>query len=205
MLNIYLIRHGETEWNTEKRLQGWKDSSLTQRGIESAEALYHHFSDMEFRRVYSSPSMRAFKTAEIILGEREVEIIADDNLREIALGQWEGKTRAEIEQLDSDQYDHFWNAPHRYRPKDGEEFIQVQNRAMETIHNIVKENESGNILIVTHGITLKLILAYFEKRTLENLWDPPFIENTSVSLVRFEKDEAHIELYADTSHIATAY
>jgi len=205
MLNIYLIRHGETEWNIEKRLQGWQDSNLTEKGIEDAEALHDHLIDIKFDEVYSSPSKRAFKTAKIIAGERNIEIIADDNLKEIYLDDWEGKTTVEIEDLYPDEYYNFWNAPHLYHHKTSETFIQVQDRALKTIDKIIKEKNSGNILIVTHGVTLKIIMASFEKRSLENLWDPPHIQNTSVSLIRIENQKPSIVLYADTSHISTAY
>jgi len=205
MLNIYLVRHGETEWNIEKRLQGWKDSNLTQKGIEDAEALHDHLTDIEFDSIYSSTSRRAFKTAEVILGERKLKIIADEKLREIYLGDWEGKTTYEIEQLYPNDYYNFWNAPSLYNPKNSETFIQVQERALKTINKIIDEKKSGNILIVTHGITLKMIMNYFEKQSLENLWETPYIQNTSVSLIQIQNREANILLYSDTSHIAAAY
>ena len=205
MLNIYLTRHGETEWNTEHRLQGWKDSNLTERGIEGAKALHDHLIDIDFDAVYSSPSKRAFKTAEIIVGERNIKIVSDDNLKEIFLGDWEGKTTMDIEQLYPRDYHNYFKAPHLYDRCDSESLVQVQNRALETINKIAKEKKSGNVLIVTHGVTLKLIMSYFEKRSLENLWEPPYILNTSVSLIAFENDEASIALYADTSHIAMSY
>lgn len=75
MLNIYLVRHGETEWNIEKRLQGWQDSNLTEKGIEDANALHDHLIDIKFDAIYSSSSKRAFKTAEIIAGNRKLEVI----------------------------------------------------------------------------------------------------------------------------------
>lgn len=205
MLNIYLVRHGETEWNIEKRLQGWQDSNLTEKGIEDANALHDHLIDIKFDAIYSSSSKRAFKTAEIIAGNRKLEVIADNNLREISLGDWEGKTTLEIEQLDPNEYYNFMKAPHLYNRKDLETFAHVQNRALKTINKIVKEKKTGNILLVTHAITLKTIMAYFEKRPLANLWDPPYIQNTSVSLIQIENDQPNILLYGDTSHIAAAY
>jgi len=205
MLNIYLVRHGETEWNIEKRLQGWKDSNLTQKGIEDAEALHDHLIAIEFDSIYSSTSRRAFKTAEVILGERKLKITVDENLREIYLGDWEGKTTYEIEQLYPNEYYNFWNAPSLYNRKNSETFIQVQERALKTINKIIDEKKSGNILIVTHGITLKMIMNYFEKQSLENLWETPYIQNTSVSLIQIKNREPNILLYSDTSHIAAAY
>lgn len=205
MLNIYLVRHGETEWNTQKRMQGWDNSDLTEKGIEAASALHHHFIDIEFDAVYSSTSGRAYRTAEIIVGERNIEIIKDDNLREIFLGDWQGKTAAEIEKISPQQHYNFFSAPHLYNRENSETLPQVQERALKTINKIVKDNKTGNVLIVTHGVTLKLIMAYFEKRHLKDLWEPPYILNTSVSLIQFDKDNANIKMYADTSHIELAY
>jgi len=205
VLKIYLTRHGETEWNIQGKLQGWNDSNLTENGIEGAYALHHHLSDINIDAIYSSPLGRAMKTSEIIAGERGIEIIEEPNFKEVYLGDWEGRTGIELEELYSEQYYNFWHAPHLYRTEKGESFSRVQDRAIGAIHKIVETRKSGNILIVTHGVTLKLILAYFESRSLEDLWKSKFVKNTSLSLIEFDGEEYQIALYADSSHIADAY
>ena len=73
--NLYLTRHGETVWNTQKLMQGWKDSPLTDRGIKQARQLSERLSEVSFDAIYSSTSNRAVRTAEIIKGERSLEVI----------------------------------------------------------------------------------------------------------------------------------
>lgn len=205
MLNIYLVRHGETEWNTQRRMQGWKDSNLTKKGITEAEALHDYLVDMEFDGIYSSPSPRAFKTAEIIKGKRKIEIITKEHFKEINLGDWEGKASVEVEKLDPKEYHNFWKAPHIYKNKNGESFLDVQNRGIKGINEIIQEKKAGNILLLTHAVTLKTIMAHFEGRPIEKIWDPPYIYNTSVSLIQIENGQSSIVLYGDTSHLAEAY
>ncbi|WP_242661377.1 histidine phosphatase family protein [Alkaliphilus metalliredigens] len=204
-MNLYIVRHGETEWNTQRRMQGWQDSNLTERGIEDARALHDHLIKVEFDSIYASPSSRAFKTAELIKGERKLKIIKDDNIREIGLGNWEGKTTEEIEQMDPKAYQHFWKAPHLYNRESVETFTCVQKRALKTINKLIEEESAGNILIVTHAVTVKTIMGHFQKQSLEKLWEPPFIQNTSVSLIRIENNLPSIVLYGDTSHLQEAY
>src|SRR3712207_163192 len=97
MTTIYLTRHGQTEWNLNKRLQGWKNSPLTKLGISQAKALGERLKDTQIDVIYSSPIERAYKTAEIIKGNKDIEIIKHDGLKEFNYGDWEGLTIDEIE------------------------------------------------------------------------------------------------------------
>ncbi|MEJ7828784.1 MAG: histidine phosphatase family protein, partial [Segetibacter sp.] len=90
MLNIYLLRHGETAWNADgNRYCGRTDLPLTKKGIQQAELVYRHLKDYTFEAVYSSPLQRAYTTAKIACGDKEV--IKDDRLIEADFGEWEGK------------------------------------------------------------------------------------------------------------------
>ncbi len=83
MLNLYITRHGETVWNTQKRMQGWSDSDLTENGISNAVSLGDRMKEIKLDVIYTSPSKRTITTANLIKGEREIPIILDENLREI--------------------------------------------------------------------------------------------------------------------------
>lgn len=89
-MDIYLIRHGETDWNRMKKLQGTTDIPLNAYGIELAEKTAEGLKDVPFDRIYTSPLIRARKTAEIIRGDRPIEIIETDGLKEISFGDYEG-------------------------------------------------------------------------------------------------------------------
>lgn len=201
MLRLYITRHGETEWNVEKRMQGWKDSSLTPKGVENAVALGNRLKDVNFNCIYSSSSPRTIRTAELIRGNRNICIIPEDNLREINLGIWEGKTSAEFEETDKQGHKAFFEAPHLYTPKSGESYFEVRDRVEAVLNRIVNENGDGNILIVTHAVIVKTILSLLKNLPVEKLWEPPFIQGTGLSIVEINHGEAEVILEGDMSHV----
>lgn len=201
MIKLFLTRHGQTKWNKEGRLQGSKDSNLTTLGIRQAELLKERLSNEKIDLVYSSPLIRAYKTAEIVVGNRNLEINKDKNFKEINFGDWEGLKHDEI---DSPQYEIFWNKPHLYKPSTGENFSNFKERILSSLRNIIKDNDNKNVLIVAHAVVIKQILNHFENRPLEKFWNPPFMHSTSLSLIEIENENiAKIKLYADTSHLET--
>jgi broad specificity phosphatase PhoE len=201
MLRLYITRHGETEWNTEGRMQGWKNSNLTERGRMNAIALGNALKNVEFNKVYCSPLERTKVTTGLILGGRKVEIIYDDNLREMHLGELEGLTQDEIKGIYPEFQDHFWKSPHKYVPKSGESFYDVKERVSRTLEQIIRDNPEGNVLIVTHGVVLKTIHSYFKNLDMENLWDPPFIYDTSLTIVEINNGISKVLVEGDISHI----
>ncbi|MBU5437416.1 histidine phosphatase family protein [Tissierella sp. MSJ-40] len=201
-MNIYLTRHGQTEWNTQGRLQGWQNSPLTEKGRKDAKLLGERLSKIPLDIIYSSSSQRALDTAKIIKGNRNIETIIDDNLREINMGPWEGRILEEIEKENPVEYFNYWNAPHLYVPlKGGEYFEDVQKRSVAVIDKIIKEGKYKNVLVVTHGITLKNILNYYDNKAMENLWDTPFIQGTSLSKIEVRDEGIHVPFFGDTSHL----
>jgi broad specificity phosphatase PhoE len=201
MLRLYITRHGETEWNTQGRMQGWKNSNLTERGRMNAMALGRALQNVEFRKVYCSPLERTRVTTGLILGGRDVEVIYNENLKEIHLGELEGLTQDEIKDIYPEFQIHFWKNPHEYVPRSGESFYEVRDRVIKTLEQIIEDNPDGNVMIVTHGVVLKTIHSYFKNLTMERLWDPPFIYDTSLTIVEINDGKARIIVEGDISHI----
>ncbi|WP_223701826.1 histidine phosphatase family protein [Sutcliffiella deserti] len=200
MLSLYITRHGETVWNREKKLQGWKDSELTEQGKINAQLLGVRLRNTEFQRVYSSPSERTMTTAKLITGERDYPILQDENLKEINMGDWEGQTHAVLQQQFPGAYYAFWNMPHLYSPRSGESFDQVGERAIAFLKRVKAESKSGNVLIVTHTIFIKALLLHVKKRSLEEFWAPPFIHDTCLTIIEIDEGEYYIKLEGDISH-----
>lgn len=201
MLKIYLTRHGQTQWNIEGRMQGHNDSPLTQDGIDNAERLRMHLNDTCFDVIYSSPIGRSVKTAEIIRGKKSIPIILDDSLKEMDLSIWEGLYKKFVEEKYPEEYQIFWGKPHLYKPKGSESFFDVQQRALAFIKKIITEKEQGNVLLVTHTIPLRSIMIHYSGFNIENLWNSPYIHNTSLSILDVECKNVKISLYGDTSHL----
>lgn len=204
MLRFYITRHGETVWNVEKRLQGWKDSPLTEIGIKNAVALGAALEEIPFDAVFSSPSERTVHTSKLIVGNQAIPFYLEQKLREINMGDWEGRTQSEVEESDGDAFHSFWNTPHLYNAKTGENFVEVQHRAVEAINEIKNAHQSGNILLVTHTVVIKCLLAYFKNLPLEKLWEPPYIHDTSLTVIEIS-EEPKILLEGDISHKNVAF
>lgn len=201
MTIVYLARHGETLWNKLKKMQGWNDSPLTELGIEQAKLLSKRMENIHLDAIYSSPAGRAFKTAEIIKGARNIDIIPKDNFREISLGQWEGKDKDYLKDKYGDEYVNFWTRPDLYKSVDGESFFEIQNRVVSGLEKVVLENQNKTILIAAHAVAIKSIMIYYENRHISKLWEPPSISHTSLSRLDFHGDNVHIVMYGDDTHI----
>ncbi len=191
MIKLYITRHGETEWNVEGRMQGWNNSDLTAKGIRNAETLGKSLNSTDIKVIYSSSSQRAVNTAELIRGDRKIDIITDENLREINLGEWEGKAKNEFTEADKEGLDAFWNRPHQYKASSGEDFYQVRARIEAVLKRIINENKDCNVFIVTHAVIVKTIMAIFKGIPIEKLWEQPFIHGTSLSIVEIDNDFVH--------------
>jgi len=176
---LYLVRHGETIWNIDSRMQGHKNSPLTEKGREQVEILRKKLIRKTISAAYTSTLERAKETARIILENSEVPLIERASLNEIGLGEWEGKTFAEAKELDSEQFNNFWKFPTRYSPSSGETYYELQNRAIPEIYRIFKENAGGRVLIVSHWITIKIIYMHFNKIELDDIAKVPNADNGS--------------------------
>ncbi|MBV7276670.1 histidine phosphatase family protein [Clostridiaceae bacterium UIB06] len=198
---IYLARHGQTEWNLEKRMQGHKNSPLTKLGITQAEGLYNRLLEETIDIIYSSGSKRAYDTAAIIGGNRCIPIIVKQELREIHMGDWEGLQQSDIISRYYEAWSHFWNKPHLYVPTGlGESYQELQDRVIPVIKDIINLNGGKTILIVTHRITLKVIMAHFNSQEIQNIWDTSDIEPASLCKISIKDGVFRILMYGDTSH-----
>jgi len=143
---ILLARHGETDWNRDGRLQGWSDPPLNAAGRAQARALAERLRATPFDAVYASDLRRAFETAEIVATSHGVPVVPDPGLREVDIGSWSGLTRAEIDAR-------FPDAAHH----DGETREQHLARVLETVERIARSHRGGQILVVSHGGSLRAL------------------------------------------------
>ena len=153
--SILLVRHGETEWNRERRYQGWSDSSLTARGLAQAEAIGRYLCihpDAHGATIVASPIGRARRTAEIIaecLGH-SASLRFDERLREISLGSWDGRDRREIRSLMGKEFTEFeWY----FRTPDGENYDGFAGR----IAGWLDEVGDGPVIAVCHGVVTRVL------------------------------------------------
>lgn len=198
-MNLYLTRHGETEWNVEKRLQGWGDSPLTKNGIERAHLFKDLVAHVDFDKIYTSDQKRAVDTAKIIKNDRDTPIIEMQELRELGFGNWEGKTLSDIKNEESELFDTYLNNPLLYKPSSGETITELLKRVELAIKEIEKTG-GRNVLIVSHGVTIRAIISILKNLGIDEYKEIPVYPGASLSV--FEKGEKGWEsrVEGDISH-----
>lgn len=145
-----------------------------------------------FAAVYSSTAGRALRTTELILRGRDVEIIESPDLREIDLGNWEGRKFDDIDMESPDNFRRFWEDPQRFVPQGGESAEELLERGTRVIRKIVDEHPGEKVLVVSHYCILKAILIHLQGRPLKELWDNP--ELAPASLTVYDTDTGELEL-----------
>lgn len=200
-MKLYITRHGETEWNVQKRLQGWKDSPLTDLGRHHVELLGSRLGHLDFTEIYSSPSKRTLQTAEILKGSRQQRVVELEGLREINMGSWEGHAQEDIKRDFPEEYNHFWNAPHLFKRDEGEDFYTFQKRVDEVFDHIIGKQHQGNVLIVTHTVVIKAILARHKGLAMHDLWSMPYIYDSSLTVLEAVGGHVSVLAEGDMSHL----
>jgi broad specificity phosphatase PhoE len=153
---ILLVRHGATDWNTYKRAQGHADIDLNEEGRLQALRSANDLKTYEIQAVYSSDLRRAVDTARAIAANHDLEVKIDPDLREIDQGEWEGLTVEEIR----DRWPELWGPARHYNPRPGGETPeQVRRRALKALQRIVDDHPQGTVVIVSHGGTIRWIIA----------------------------------------------
>ena len=180
-MELYIIRHGETDWNNEKRLQGRSNINLNEYGIELARITSEALKDISFDRIYSSPLNRAYETARIIRGSRNVPIIKDDRLMEISFGEYEGLY---VDKLPP-EFLNFFEAPDKYVPAPGgENYEELVKRAGDFIEDVVvpASKEIERMLVVAHGALNKALMLNLNHKPISEIWDGIFQRNCCVNI-----------------------
>jgi len=157
---LILVRHGETDWNAESRLQGHQSTPLNERGRQEAELLARRLPEEQPHNLYSSDLARAMQTAEIIAAEIGLEIVATPKLREISLGRWEGKTFEEVQAESPAAFDAWARGDFRGTPPGGESVAQLRERVIAFLGEVLEKHPSQTSVLVTHGGPCKCAIAH---------------------------------------------
>lgn len=195
-MRLYIIRHGETEWNVQRWVQGHSDIPLNDEGRRLARVTADAMADVPFTRVYTSPLKRAYETAMIIKGERDIPIIEDTRIMEIGFGEYEGLSCAkESYNIPNPNFMNFFEKPELYKPPKGAESIEelcerTADFLEEIMHNKDMENET--ILVSTHGAALRGLLSNINHIELKDFWQGGVHRNCAITIVHIEDGKAQI-------------
>ena len=200
MTRIFLIRHGETEWNKLKRLQGNSNVNLSPEGIRQARLLAAHAPISHVDAIYSSDLARAISTAEILSAHFGVSVRPMIELRETNFGDWEGKSIRELAMECPDDFGKFFTAPEMCTPPRGETFLQCQARVINALYRIIAEHDEQNVIIVSHGAVIRLILCAALGMPIQKMWAIAQF-NMALNILRVDEGNFTVELLNGTAHL----
>jgi len=200
-VKIYLIRHGRTKDNEEKRFVGWQDTDLSEEGCLQAEKLALRFQDKKIGALYSSDLLRAIKTAEILGKKQGIKPRKSNMLREINFGEWEGLTYEEIMHSYKKEAQKWLKNPLLYSPPGGESLLQVYARMEKFLNSLSPpENNDEAIVLVSHGGAILSVLHKYLGLRKEDIWKIK-IKNTAISLLQKKGALFEVVFFNDVRHI----
>ncbi len=198
MSKITLVRHCQTNYNSEKRYQGWTDIKLNQKGRREAEKLGNAFKGSLPEKIYSSSLSRARETTQILRGENEADFAREEDLRELNFGRWEGKTWEEIKKQNPRAEKEFDADIRNFHPPGGESILSMKKRVLDFWENI--KGKKKDTLLVSHTGPIKLILLNVLKASLEGFWNI-HIDPGSISVIKIFKNTSTVVKMNKTSHL----
>ena len=204
MTTIYLIRHAEAEGNLYRIAQGQHESSLTDRGWRQVRALERRFADVHIDAVYASDLYRTRATATAIYRPKNLPLHLAPGLREICVGDWEGRTWGDImrkypqEMADFGSRMDLWSIPGAETP------AQVLARVREAVESVARENPGKTLALFSHGYAIRLLLAALQGISLRDTGEKsPTGDNTAVSLLEWDGERLRAVFMNDNSHLKT--
>ncbi|MDA8226543.1 MAG: histidine phosphatase family protein [Desulfitobacterium hafniense] len=189
MTKLILTRHGETSWNLEGRVQGAKDSPLTQKGILQARQLAYRLRSEGIKYLYSSDMPRAHATAEEIRRVLNIlEVRLTPAMRELCFGEWEGQVWWELRKNFPEIFTIWDKGPHLVKIPGAESMNQVTERAWAFVQEIIGKHKGETVCIVTHGMTLQLLVKKIMGFAVGDWESVPWQHNTALNI--FEVNQA---------------
>lgn len=199
MVRLLLVRHGESVWNEEERLQGQQDVPLSEWGRAQAKALGRRLRDEFLAACYSSPLRRALETAQEILGTfaSPPSLTLMTELMERRFGEWEGKCLSDLDKAIFSR----WLAAHQLpAPPDGESMDELLVRVERGLRRILTEVPEGSVLVVGHGGSLKAALCVL-LRLPPSSFARLHIDNASLTIVEVRSGRSSLVVFNDTCHL----
>jgi broad specificity phosphatase PhoE len=193
---LYLIRHGVTDWNKQKRYCGYIDVPLSQEGSNQAARLAKRIKSIPIDVVYSSDLKRAVKTARIVFGKIKIKKIPE--LQEMNFGVFEGLHQEDILKNHGPAYKKWLINPYKNHIPEGESINSFQKRVTAAIKKIVAANRGKNIAVVCHGGTISVLLTSILKKEIFWKYVPG---STSVSIIEYKNNKPRIKLFNCTRHL----
>jgi alpha-ribazole phosphatase len=170
MTSIFLVRHGETTWNTQGRFQGHSDTPLSESGQRQAKGLGNYLKGETLQAIYTSDLRRAWDTAKIISAHHKLEVIPNPQFREMNFGSWEGLDYREIQEKFPEKLAEWQKNIMTTAPPGGENLEQFVTRVQAAYGDIIHDNLESDILLVAHGGVLQVLLCFVLDLSPQKYW-----------------------------------
>lgn len=200
MGTLLIARHGETDWNSQGRIQGHTDIGLSERGVQQATLLGRRLSEIAVDAAYCSDLRRASETAELALQGRDVPLTKSERLREYHKGAFEGLTLEQIKAQYPSEYPAYLEKDLDYAPKGGENTRGVSARMDSVMGEIKSKHLHETVLVVGHGGSLRAAMRSLLGMPLDANWRFVF-HNCSLTVLDTYHDNAVLRLFNDSSHL----
>ncbi len=200
---LFLIRHGETEWNASHIFQGHLDSALTSRGLAQANAVAHRLAEEGIAAIYSSDQGRSLRTAEPLATRLNLEVVPRAELREIHCGEWTGRSYEEVGRLWPEDHGNWRHHPHLHKMPGGESVLQVQQRGQRFLEEIRRLHPGQTVCAVTHNTVVRAVVCQLKGWPLSRIWEGERQPNCAVNLIELRDGLAHLILVSDANHLAS--
>ena len=197
---FYIVRHGQTNWNILGKTQGHGNSDLTAKGIEQATELAEGIVNYPIDYIYSSDLGRAVQTAQILGDKLNIKVEETEALREMGFGEWEGLLIDEIKTNYANVYTTWRNEPHLAQIPGGETLHLIKDRVDSFIQSLNEKYDNKHILLVTHSVTVRVMLLAFLNSGMENIYRIKQ-DNTALNIVEYRDYGPVVIKMNDTSHI----
>jgi probable phosphoglycerate mutase len=200
-LKLYLLRHGETTYSRTGGYCGDLDPELTPEGMEMALAFADAYKSLPWAAIYASPMQRTIATAKPLSDAIGIEMQLRDGLKEIRYGEWEGQTVEFVQERYQDDYVRWLTEPAWNPPTKGETAVQIASRASLVMAEIEEKYAEGNVLVVSHKATIRIILCGLLGIDLGRYRDRINVLAASLSIVKFDVHGPLLEVLGDRYHL----
>ena len=200
-LKIYLLRHGETEYSQRGAYCGALDAELTAEGHQMAQAFAETYCSIRWTDIYVSPMKRAIATAQPLCSALELPMQIRDGLREIGYGAWEDREQDYVRKYYEQDYIRWQTDPAWNPPTDGETAIQIAARALPVITEIESRHKDGNVLVVSHKATIRIIICSLLGIDVGRYRDRINALAASVSIVKWGTYGPMLEVLGDRNYM----
>jgi broad specificity phosphatase PhoE len=201
-LTLYFLRHGETTYSRTGGYCGALDPELTAEGLLMAQAFADAYQTLNWTDIYVSPMKRTIATAKPLCNAIGIEMKLRDGLKEIRYGEWEGKTNEYVKTNYTDEYIHWMAEPAWNAPNGGETSVEIASRSSLVVAEVEAKYNEGNVLIVSHKATIRIMLCSLLGIDLGRYRDRLDMPAASLSKVKFDKYGPMLQSLGDRSYMS---